>query len=105
MKGDFSRIRFTPGQHFTSVLQQQGRVSLDADANEQCAIDEHLRGTQTIDTIGGVGGPRDDAGFRITVEDSSARIHISGGRYYVHGLLCESSATDYMDQPYFVTPA
>ncbi len=105
MKGDFSRIRFTPGQHFTSVLQQQGRVSLDADANEQCAIDEHLRGTQTIDTIGGVGGPRDDAGFRITVEDSSARIHISGGRYYVHGLLCESSATDYMDQPYFVTPS
>jgi len=102
MKGDFSRIRFTPGQHFTSVLQQQGRVSLDADANEQCAIDEYLRGVQTIDTLGDVGGPRDDAGFRITVEDSSSRIHISGGRYYVHGLLCESSATDYMDQRYLV---
>jgi len=105
MKGDFSRIRFTPGQHFTSVLQQQGRVSLDADANEQCAIDEYLRGVQTIDTLGDVGGPRDDAGFGITVEDASARIHIYGGRYYVHGLLCESSATDYMDQRYLVNPS
>lgn len=65
MKGDFSRIRFTPGQHFTSVLQQQGRVSLDADANEQCAIDEYLRGVQTIDTLGDVGGPRDDAGLEL----------------------------------------
>jgi len=102
MKGDFSRIRFTPGKHFTSVLEQQGRVSLDADANEQCAINEHLRSTQVIDTIGRVGGPAGHAGFGITVEDSA--IHISGGRYYVHGLLCEGSATDYMDQPYLINP-
>jgi len=102
MKGDFSRIRFTPGEHFTSVLEQQGRVSLDADANEQCAINEHLRGTQVIDTIGPVGGPVGHAGFRITVEGSTIRI--SGGRYYVHGLLCESCATDYMDQPYLINP-
>ena len=103
MKGDFSRIRFTPSENFTSVLQQQGRVSLDADANEQCAIDEYLRTTQIIDTIGAVGGPVGSAGFEISVEDSTIRI--SNGRYYVHGLLCEGSATDYMDQPFLIDPS
>lgn len=100
MKGDFSRIRFTPQEHFTSVLEQQGRVSLDSDANEQRAIDEYLRRTEIIDTIGSVGGPAGKAGFEITVENSA--IHISAGRYYVQGLLCEGTATDYMDQPFLV---
>ena len=103
MKGDFSRIRFTPGEHFTSVLEQQGRVSLDSDANEQRSIDEYLRSIQIIDTIGAVGGPRGDAGFKISVEGSS--IHISGGRYYVAGLLCQGAATDYMDQPFLIDPS
>ena len=103
MKGDFSRIRFTPSENFTSVLQQQGRVSLDADANEQCAIDEYLRTTQIIDTIGAVGGPVGSAGFEISVEDSTIRI--SKGRYYVQGLLCEGLATDYMDQPFLIDPS
>jgi len=40
MKGDFSRLRFRPDKNYTSVLQQQGRVALDADANEQCAIND-----------------------------------------------------------------
>ena len=39
MKGDFSRYRFDPAKHYTAVLEQQGRVQLDADANEQRAID------------------------------------------------------------------
>ena len=34
MKGDFSRIRFAPSRNYTAVLQQQGRVALDADQNE-----------------------------------------------------------------------
>lgn len=103
MKGDFSRIRFTPQEHFTSVLEQQGRVSLDADANEQRAIDEYLRRTEIVDSIGSVGGPAGKAGFKITVEDQT--IHISGGRYYVQGLLCENIAADYMDQPFLISPS
>jgi hypothetical protein len=38
MKGDFSRDSFDPVKHFSRVLQQQGRVQLDADWNEQAAI-------------------------------------------------------------------
>ena len=40
MRGDFSRIRFNPGKNYTAVLEQQGRVALDADANEQCFIED-----------------------------------------------------------------
>ena len=38
MRGDFSRDTFDPVKHFSRVLQQQGRVQLDADWNEQTAI-------------------------------------------------------------------
>ena len=51
MKGDFSRIRFNPAKQYTTVLEQQGRVALDADANEQCAIDINIRDTEIDDII------------------------------------------------------
>ena len=103
MKGDFSRLRFDPGKNYTSVLQQQGRVSLDADANEQCAIDEYLRKTETVDVIGAVGGPINHEGFRIRVHNGA--IDIGKGRYYVEGLLCENPhAVAYTDQPFLIDP-
>ena len=41
MKGDFSRETFDSVKHFSRVLQQQGRVQLDADWNEHTAIVLH----------------------------------------------------------------
>ena len=38
MRGDFTRDTFDPTRHYSGVLLQQGRVQLDADANEQSAI-------------------------------------------------------------------
>jgi hypothetical protein len=103
MRGDFSRIRFTPSKQYTAVLEQQGRVSLDADANEQCAIDAYLRDTEGIDVIGEYGGPIGDAGFGITVENNE--ILISAGRYYVEGLLCENrEPLTYGSQPFLINP-
>ena len=104
MRGDFSRLRFEKTKHYTSVLEQQGRVALDADHNEQRAIDEHIRETEGIDIIGPYGGPEDDAGFAITV--SGKTIQIGDGRYYVQGILCENEAqTSYGSQPYLIHPA
>jgi uncharacterized protein DUF6519 len=101
MRGDFSRIRFTPAKQYTAVLEQQGRVALDADANEQCAIDGYLRRTETIDVVGDFGAPIDDAGFGITIEDNE--IVIGAGRYYVEGLMCENQADlAYGNQPYLI---
>src|SRR5215475_11431231 len=37
-KGDFTRDTFYTHRHYCSVFQQQGRVSLDADGNEQASI-------------------------------------------------------------------
>jgi hypothetical protein len=103
MRADFSRLRFERRKHYTSVLQQQGRVALDADHNEQCAIDENLRGIENTDIIGPFGGPNDDAGFAITIDGDT--INIGAGRYYVHGVLCESEAkVDYGFQPYLIQP-
>jgi uncharacterized protein DUF6519 len=103
MKGDFSRLRYNRAKHYTSVLQQQGRVALDADANEQCSINEDIRGTETIDIVGPFGGPAADPGFAITVAGNT--VQIGAGRYYVEGLLCENpSSLGYMQQPYLIDP-
>jgi hypothetical protein len=104
MRGDFSRIRFEPAKQYTAVLQQQGRVALDADANEQCAIYDHLRDTANVDLIGRVGGPAGDAGFKIVV--TADGIFITPGRYYVDGILTENlSLLHYDNQPYLDTSA
>jgi hypothetical protein len=105
MKGDFSRIRFNPKKQYTAVLGQQGRLSVDADGNEQCAIDGYLRGTETVDVVGEYGGPIHDAGFAISVEQTE--ILIGAGRYYVEGLMCENRQNNlpYDSQPYLIYPS
>lgn len=103
MKGDFSRIRFNGRRNYTAVLEQQGRVTLDADANEQCFIDAYRSWAQTIDAVGQYGGPAGDAGFQISVPADSP-ILIGPGRYYVNGLLCENPpGVSYDNQPYLIT--
>jgi hypothetical protein len=73
MHADLSRLTFRPERHYSAVVAQQGRVQLDADANEQTAIQLHQVRTLARDLIGRYGGPlwprtaagRDTAGFRI----------------------------------------
>lgn len=104
MRGDFSRIRFEKTKHYTAVLEQQGRVAVDADHNEQRAIDRNLRETETVDIIGPFGGPEGDEGFAISA--SGGMIQIGSGRYYVQGILCENEAPlTYDSQPYLINPA
>ncbi len=92
MKGDFSRLMFDPARGFSRVLSQQGRVTLDADANEQQAINLHLVRQFAADLIGPYGGPGD--GFKLaTVADAAGRslgVTIAAGRYYVAGWMCEN---------------
>lgn len=105
MKGDFSRIRFDRRRNYTAVLTQQGRVQLDADANEQRAVDHYLRATGLVNIIGRTGTPVHDPGMAITVANANDTILIGPGRYYVDGLLCESETTiDYRQQRYLIDP-
>ena len=103
MKGDFSRIRFDAANRFSRVLQQQGRVMLDAEANEQTEILLHYLRTLARDLIGDYGGPIVDGGFVLTLDGD--RLAIGAGRYYVHGILCESDGTlHYAEQPEYPLP-
>jgi YVTN family beta-propeller protein len=122
MKGDFSRHSFDPAQHYSGVRMQQGRVQLDADWNEQADIVRHRAETGAADLIGGCGGPLHDAAFRIVVDPAgleaalAARFNqrfpgfpygpgdfiLTGGRFYVDGILCESEEpVPFLRQPDF----
>jgi hypothetical protein len=99
MKGDFSNDTFDPARHYSSVRMQQGRVQLDSDWNQEMDIVDYRVQTETIDFIGGSGAPSGNAGFGITVGNTST-FSIGPGRYYVNGLLCENEqANDYTLQP------
>lgn len=94
MQADFSRSTFRPGARYSAVLSQQGRVQLDADANEQAAIQLHLARTTAADVIGPHGGPAD--GFTVAFVPSPdqkmpADLRIIPGRYYVDGVLVDST--------------
>lgn len=56
MHADLSRDTFRPDRHYSAVLAQQGRVQLDADTNEQAAIQLHRARTTAADLIGRHGG-------------------------------------------------
>ncbi len=89
MKGDFTRDTFDQRKQFSRVLMQQGRVTLDADTNEQTAILLHYLRALARDLIGPYGAPADNVGFLIGVDDEG-RMRIGTGRYYVDGLLVEN---------------
>jgi hypothetical protein len=105
VKGDFSRLTFRPQQHYSRVLQQQGRPHLDADWNEQVAVLLHRLETLTGDLLGDAGSrsgaPVGMAGFEIgPVAGEADNFTIGRGRYYVDGLCCECEQdTTYVAQP------
>jgi hypothetical protein len=105
MKGDFSRETFDSVKHFSRVLQQQGRVQLDADWNEQAAILLHYLRTLAADVIGPFAGPKESDGFKI-IEVNEGDFTIGKGRYYVDGILCENEkeTVTYLKQENYPNP-
>ncbi len=110
MKGDFTRVTFDFGKHYSRVLQQQGRVQLDADQNEASDIQLHFLRGLAADLIGPHGGPGNS--FKISVEVVSGNpvsldFRILPGDYYVDGILCENEGAGrlYTEQPDFPLPA
>ena len=95
MHADVERFSFDPTKRFLRVLQQQGRVALAADGNEQVAILlEYLRDL-AVDVIGPFGTPADESntkpgpGFLIG-RSADGSPTIGPGRFWVDGLLCEN---------------
>jgi hypothetical protein len=90
MYGDFSRMTYSPAKGYTGVWAQQGRVQLDADANEQTAILQSWLRTLATDLIGPFGGHVSRAGFAVALQDGD--LTFSPGHYYVYGWRCEITA-------------
>lgn len=107
MKGDFTRSPFAPEKHYSRVLLQQGRVTLDADWNEAQDITAHRIETEALDVIGASGAPLHQAGFHIVADTSGLTLDekllpgnqnppagpsllVSAGRYYVDGVLAQN---------------
>lgn len=97
MKADFTRDTFSPLKHFSRVLMQQGRVQLDADWNEQVAIQLRSLRALAADLIGDHGGPADDWGLAIAELGLNPPVRndfrIGAGRYYIEGVPCEIEST------------
>lgn len=98
MSGDYTRFSFDPRRGYSSVRQQQGRVSLDSDFNEFGEILDYLRRAGTYDTIGGGVYPASTPdGFKIGV--AAGGLTIGAGRAYVDGILVECFGGRAKDAP------
>ena len=51
MHADISRITFRPDRHYSAVIAQQGRVQLDADANEHVKSVKQLADAEKAETV------------------------------------------------------
>ncbi|MFF9479736.1 DUF6519 domain-containing protein [Streptomyces sp. NPDC014733] len=94
MHADLSRLTHRPERHYSAVVAQQGRVQLDADANEQTAIQLFRSRTLAADLIGRHGGPQGATGFHVELRGGPHELDdlvIGGGRYYVDGILCDAT--------------
>jgi hypothetical protein len=85
MPSDKARVTFDETRRYRSVVMQQGRVTLEADWNEEAQIlGDELR-HDFRDVIGLFGTP--DDGYRIAVANQGARsITVGAGTMYVGGL-------------------
>src|SRR5215208_3415177 len=106
MSGDFSRIRFSKKKNYRKVLYQQGRVSTDADQNEQVNIQVDHETNYLRDIIGKTGVPLEqkEISFKITpfITAEGVSYTIGKGRIYVDGILVENySDVEAKLQPYF----
>lgn len=113
MKGDFARVTFDPSRHYSQVFQQQGRVLLEADWNEQAHIQLHLLRSLVRDLVGprwAAGGGFAITGTTTNADGSSKPLpltdwQLAPGHFYVDGILCvNEAACTLAQQPNAPTP-
>ncbi|GAB2756734.1 hypothetical protein GCM10027020_06120 [Nocardioides salsibiostraticola] len=130
MGADLSRVRFDARADINKIVQQQGRVLLDADANEQQDVTDRRQRAQAAD-LGSFGVRADLAGTAVvprttpdafTLRFVGGALRLGRGRMYVDGLLAENHGTGtsefdpllaelrgaddtpYLQQPYWPEP-
>jgi Family of unknown function (DUF6519) len=79
---DRARISYDKTREYRSVVAQQGRVTLEADVNEEAVIASEALRYETIDIIGPTGTP--DNGYLVSV-DAGGNLTVGPGIMYVGG--------------------
>jgi hypothetical protein len=108
MTSDRARVTYDPSRHYTGVVAQQGRVSLEADWNEAQAIDGEQIEARTLDLIGPVASA--DDGYRVEAvlgdDGATGDLRVRCGTLYLggqrlsapHDLLCSGQQdSDWVD--------
>lgn len=83
MSSDRARISYDPSRAYRGVIAQQGRVTLEADLNEESMIARETVRLETIDIIGPAG--TSDNGYQVTGAATPATISVGAGTYYLGG--------------------
>ncbi len=91
MKTQISRNTFRPQKRYSGVYQQQGRMVVDADVNEQADI-SRTRLDDALEDVVGSGIP--EAGGLDVISDGDGGIEIVPGRVYVDGIPAEVTAPE-----------
>ena len=101
MGSDRARVSYDPSRHWRGVINQQGRVTLEADWNEAAAIAAEDDRAQLVDVIGPSGTP--DDGYRVLPVSGSGDLTVQHGTMYVGGerMVLETDL-DYAHQPDWV---
>lgn len=81
MASDRARISVDPSRGYRAVVQQQGRVTLEADGNEAARLAETALREDVIDIVGVSGTP--DDGYLVTASGSG--FQVGPGTYYLGG--------------------
>ena len=101
MATDVARLSFDAGRHYTGVLAQQGRVSLEAEENEAQRIDADERRAELTDIVGPAGTPDNGyavsqgAGFDLTIGPGT--MYVGGNRVTLDAPLDYSAQPDWLD--------
>jgi Family of unknown function (DUF6519) len=98
VKADLTRKSLNPLKHFSQVLNQQGRVQLDADWNEQGGILLHVIRQIAADGFGPAATSPQNGGFTVVPLQLGGNLvpndfAMTPGTYYVDGILCELNGT------------
>jgi hypothetical protein len=103
MATDVARLSFDPARLYRGVVPQQGRVSLEAEQNEQRVIDTEERRAELIDIVGPVGTP--DNGYAVS-GGTGSDLTVGAGTMYVGGWRVEldepldvAKQPDWLDAP------
>jgi hypothetical protein len=83
MATDVARLSFDPARYYRGVVPQQGRVSLEAEQNEQRVIDCEERRKELLDIVGPAGTP--DDGYAVFSSGNGFELTIGAGTMYVGG--------------------